>query len=329
MTEQKDTHRTALIVAGPTCSGKSALALALGQTLNGVVINADSMQVYRELCILTARPSPDEEALLPHRLYGVSPALEARSVAWWRQEALAAMEEAWQAGKLPVLCGGTGMYLRALTDGLAEIPDPGAEAREEARTLAEDPAALHALLMTEDPDTARTLRPSDSQRLARAWEVWRGTGRGMTWWRAQPGLPPAACRFVAVRLAPDRAELKQAIATRFRGMMAAGAVEEVEALLRLGGDPSLPAMRAHGVPEIAAMLRGELSREEAETRAVQATARYTKRQNTWFAHHALGKPDDCIIYANRIASSEQFMKRNSEEIIPFVCRRIDATRADA
>ena len=179
MMNKTDRQKVALIVAGPTCSGKSALALTLGEHLNGTVINADSMQVYRELRILTARPSPEDEARLPHRLYGISPAAEARSVAWWRLQALAALEEAWSTGRLPILCGGTGMYLRALTNGLAEVPDPGPQAREEARSLAVDPAALHARLLEIDPDTAHGLRPTDPQRLARAWEVWRGTGIGM------------------------------------------------------------------------------------------------------------------------------------------------------
>ncbi|NHO31995.1 tRNA (adenosine(37)-N6)-dimethylallyltransferase MiaA [Acetobacter sp. LMG 1636] len=321
--------RIALIVAGPTCSGKSALALALGSRLGGTVINADSMQVYRELRILTARPTPEEEALLPHRLYGISPAVEARSVAWWRLEALAAMEEAWNAGRLPILCGGTGMYLRALTDGLAEVPDPGAEARTEARAFSVDPERLHARLMEVDPETGSGLSPTDTQRLARAWEVWRGTGHGLAWWRAQPGLPAAPCRFVAVRLAPDRAELREAIAARFGAMVERGAVEEVRALLDHGLDPALPAMRAHGVPELAAMLRGDISLAEAKERAVLATGRYTKRQATWFGHHSLAADGDAVIYEKRIVCSEQYMERKYGKIISFVHERIDAGRSGA
>lgn len=321
--------RLALIVAGPTCSGKSALALALGERLDGTVINADSMQVYRELRILTARPSPEEEARLPHRLYGISPAAEARSVAWWRQQALVAMDEAWRDGRLPILCGGTGMYLRALTDGLAEIPDCGPDARAEARALSADPAALHERLGTVDPRTAATLRPTDSQRLARAWEVWRGTGHGLAWWRGQPGLPPAPCRFVAVRLDPPRPDLREAIAARFDAMIAQGAIEEVRALLAQDLSPALPAMRAHGVPELAALLRGTLTREEARDRAVLATGRYTKRQATWFAHHPLAADSDTVIYENRMTNFEQFMERKIPNIVSFIHQRIDAARREA
>ncbi|GBR00300.1 tRNA isopentenyltransferase [Acetobacter oeni LMG 21952] len=316
-------------MAGPTCSGKSALALTLGERFGGTVINADSMQVYRELRILTARPSPEEERQLPHRLYGISPAVKARSVAWWRQQALVTMDEAWQAGRLPILCGGTGMYLRALTDGLAEVPDPGQEARAEARQFSADPAALHARLTEADPETAAALKPADTQRLARAWEVWRGTGHGLAWWRAQPGLPAAPCRFIAVRLAPDRAELRQAIAARFSNMIARGAVDEVRALLEPGLDSALPAMRAHGVPEIAAALRGEITLAQATEQAVLATGRYTKRQTTWFGHHPLATENDTVIFENRITSSEQYMERKYDKIISFVHERIDAARSGA
>ena len=195
-----------LIVAGPTCSGKSALALALARQLDGVVINADAMQVYAELRILTARPTPADEALAPHRLYGVRPAAQPGSVAWWRTAALAELEAAWAAGRLPILCGGTGLYLRALTDGLADIPEPPDAVRREARALLDQVGApaLHARLAAVDPASAARLRPADGQRLARAWEVWRGTGRGIAAWTTAPGLPPAPGRFAAIRLAPPR-----------------------------------------------------------------------------------------------------------------------------
>ncbi len=161
----------ALIVAGPTASGKSALALAIAERCNGTIINCDSMQVYRELRVLTARPTIEEESRVPHRLYGIRPAAEAGSVAWWRSEALAVMAEAHAAGRLPILTGGTGMYFAALTDGLADIPDPGVDARAEARRLLADqgPVALHASLTHVDPATAARLKPEDSQRIARAW----------------------------------------------------------------------------------------------------------------------------------------------------------------
>lgn len=317
--------QVALIIAGPTCSGKSALALAVARKLGGTVINADSMQVYRDLRVLTARPTPEEEALVPHRLYGVLPAAEKGSVAWWRAQALAAMEEAWQAGRLPILCGGTGMYMRALTDGLAEIPDCGEAARTEARRLVaeEGPEALHARLADVDPDMASRLRPVDSQRVSRAWEVWRGTGRSLAWWQAQPGLPPAPCRFVAVRLLPPRSELRARIGVRFDHMMQHGAVEEVESLLAQHLDPALPAMRAHGVPELSAFLRGEIPPEEAVRLAVVATGKYTRRQATWFAHHALSQPGLTYDLDMCMPPSEQFSERKFSEIISFILSGID------
>ncbi|WP_281854030.1 tRNA (adenosine(37)-N6)-dimethylallyltransferase MiaA [Acetobacter pasteurianus] len=316
----------ALIVAGPTCSGKSALALALARRLNGEIINADSMQVYKDLHILTARPSVEDEQLAPHRLYGVLPAEEKGSVAWWREQALACMQQAWVQNRLPILCGGTGMYLHALTNGLAIIPDTGEEARQEARqSVAQYGApALHARLMEVDPETASRLRPVDSQRVSRAWEVWRGTGHGLTWWHKQPGLPPATCRFVAVRLNPERAELRARIAARFENMLRNGAVAEVQALLARKLDTTLPAMRAHGVPELSAMLRGEITEQEATQRAVQATGRYTKRQATWFTHHSLAKKGlECTVDAS-FSNFAQFSERKYEEIVSFVLSGIDA-----
>ncbi len=327
MTQGTETGlRPAVIVAGPTCSGKSALALALARVIGGTIINTDSMQVYRELRILTARPTVAEEALLPHRLYGVLPAAQAGSVAWWREQALHAADEAWRAGRIPIFCGGTGMYFRALTDGLADIPDPPPEIRAEARAavLAEGGPAIHARLMAVDPETASALRPGDTQRIARAWEVWRATGRGLSWWRTESVLPPLSARFVSVRLSPPRDLLRQAIAARFVAMMENGAVEEVRALLSCDLSPTLPAMRAHGVPELAAMLRGEMSRQDAITRAVQVTAQYTKRQSTWFAHHSLAAEARTCLHDGRITSGAQQMERDKRKIISFVINCIDA-----
>ena len=297
----------ALIVAGPTCSGKSALALALARCLGGVVINADSMQVYRELRILTARPTVAEEQAAPHALYGVRAAAEPGSAAWWRHEAEAAMEAARAAGRVPILCGGTGLYLSALTQGIADIPDPGAAARTEARALLEEfgPAALHERLLRADPATAATLRPSDGQRLARAWEVWRGTGRGMAAWHAD-AQPAPNRRFRMVLLNPSRESLREAIALRFATMLEAGALYEVEALSRLALDPALPAMRAHGVPELLAYRRGELTLAEAERRTLLATGQYTKRQSTWFRHRAIVDPCATHMIHARFADKTQF-----------------------
>lgn len=313
----------ALLVAGPTASGKSALALALAEQLGGTVINADSMQVYDGLRVLTARPSPEEEARAPHRLYGVHPPGQAASVAWWRGRALEEMA----AARLPILCGGTGLYFRSLTQGLTEVPPVPPEAREEARAfLAEHgPAALHARLAAEDPETAARLRPSDSQRLARAWEVWRGTGRGLASWQREPGTGPAErdglpWRFAAIRLDPPREALRAAIGARWGAMMAAGAVEEVRALLAQGLDPDLPAMRAHGVPEISAALRGEISLEEAGRRACLAIGQYTKRQATWFRHQPLADVSAMHTIHARVTGQKQFSESGWAQIIAFIDR---------
>lgn len=314
----------ALIIAGPTCSGKSALALDLARRLGGVVINADSMQVYAELRILTARPTPEEEALAPHRLYGVRPAAQAGTAAWWRAAALAEMAAARAAGRVPILCGGTGLYLAALTGGLAPIPPPGEAARAEARALLErvGPAALHARLASVDPATAARLRPSDPQRLARAWEVWRGTGRGLAAWQMQAG-EPAPWRWRMVLLDPPRPALRRAIAGRFAAMVAAGACAEVAGLLARGLDPALPAMRAHGVPELAAHLRGEITLDEAARRAVLATGRYTKRQSTWFRHRPpVAAAATHTIHA-RFAGDEQFSESEWLRIETFLSSRGD------
>ena len=309
----------ALIVAGPTCSGKSALALALAEATGGVVINADSMQVYRELRILTARPSADDEARIPHRLYGVRAAAEPGSVAWWRAAALAEMAMAHAAGRLPILCGGTGMYFLGLTSGLSDIPDPGSAARREAReTLAAlGPAALHAQVADVDPDSAARLHPSDGQRIARAWEVWRGTGRGLAAWQAQ-SRPPSGWDFRAILLDPPRAALREAIAGRFDAMLAAGAIDEVRALLDQRLDPSLPAMRAVGVAELAACLSGAASLAAAAERATLASAQYTKRQATWFHRHVLAAPTATHTIHARITGLAQFSQRNWEDLIKFV-----------
>jgi tRNA dimethylallyltransferase len=311
----------ALLIAGPTASGKSALALALARRLDGVVINADSMQVYRELRVLTARPSPEEEAMAPHDLYGVHPASRAASVAWWRGAVLDSMARAVAAGRVPILCGGTGLYFRSLTEGLSELPPIAPEVREEARRLLAEvgPAALHARLAAEDPRGAARLRPSDSQRLARAWEVWRGTGRGIADWQADaPTTGPAPYDFRAIRIDPPRDVLREAIAARWRAMLQAGAMEEVRALVAQKLDPALPAMRAHGVPELSAVLRGEFPLAEAGRRACLAIGQYTKRQATWFRHHPLAVPSGTHSFNARIGGLEQLSESHLSEILSFL-----------
>jgi tRNA dimethylallyltransferase len=310
---------TALIVAGPTASGKSALALAIAERLGGTIINSDSMQVYRELRVLTARPTRDEECRVPHRLYGARPAALAGSVAWWRNKALSAMDEAHDAGRLPILTGGSGLYFAALTDGLAEIPDPGQAARAEARRLLAEQgaAALHASLAHVDPATAARVRPEDSQRVARAWEVWRGTGRGLAAWQNDRSAT-VPWQFKAILLDPPREALRAAIATRFEAMLRDGALEEVRNLLDLDLDPSLPAMRAHGVPELTGTLRGSLSLREAGRRTEIVTGQYTKRQATWFRHHQLAPQTRLHTINARFTSWAQFSESQRADLFMFI-----------
>ncbi|MFZ4409052.1 MAG: tRNA (adenosine(37)-N6)-dimethylallyltransferase MiaA [Paracraurococcus sp.] len=318
-----DTRPAALLVAGPTASGKSALALDLARRLDGEVINADSMQLYAELRALTARPTAAEEALVPHRLYGVRPAAEAASVAWWREAALAAMDAARAAGRLPILCGGTGLYFLSLTEGLSALPAVPEAARTAARALLAEigAPALHARLAVADPETVAGLRPADSQRLARAWEVWLGTGRGLAAWQREGAhTGPAPWRFAAILLDPPRAALRAAIAERFDAMLAAGALEEVRALGALGLDPALPAMRAHGVPELLAHLAGRMPLAAAGERSVLNTGQYTKRQATWFRHHPLAPPNLTHIIHARMGGRTQFQESGAPEIFAFLQR---------
>jgi tRNA dimethylallyltransferase len=313
------TRMKALIVAGPTASGKSALALALAERLDGTIINTDAMQVYRELRVLTARPTPDDQARVPHALYGVRPAAEPGNVAWWREAALAAMAGAREAGRLPILTGGSGLYFASLTEGLVDIPDPGPAARTEARALLKEigPAALHTRLTEMDPPTAARLRPADSQRVARAWEVWRGTGTGLAAGQEKTARP-APWRFAAILLDPPRTELRAAISARFDAMLREGALDEVRALLALQLDPALPAMRAHGVPELSAHLNGEITLEEAGRRIELVTGQYTKRQATWFRHHPLADAAHSHMIHARFTGLEQFSERLYPRFLAFM-----------
>ncbi len=278
---------TVPVLCGPTASGKSGLALSLAQRLGGVVINADSMQVYRELSVLTARPGASALEAVPHRLYGGLTAAEGCSAARWRDLALAAILDAQSAGRVPLVVGGTGLYLRALMVGLAEIPDIPAEVRAAARARLDTLgcAGLHAELAARDPLTAARLRPSDSQRLIRAWEVLEATGRSLAeWQRATPERPPDGLAFAVIVLDPCRSALYQACDGRFQAMMAAGALDEVRTLEALELPFGAPVHKALGVPEVRRYLAGELALDEAIAQAQRATRNYAKRQVTWFRH---------------------------------------------
>jgi tRNA dimethylallyltransferase len=310
----------ALIVAGPTASGKSALALTLAERVGGAVINADSMQVYRELRILTARPTPADEARAPHLLYGVRSAAEPADAAWFRDAALAAMDEARRGGRVPILCGGTGMWLDALVHGIAAIPPVPEAARAASRALAAELGApeLHARLAARDPETAARLAPGDTQRVLRAWEVLEATGTGLAAWWRRPATPPAPWIFAHVRLDPPRAAVRAAIDARFLAMMAAGALEEVRALAALGLDPALPAMRAHGVPPLMAAIRGEIPLEAAVARGQAMVRQYAKRQATWFRHHALVPPERTFTIDAWIGSGTQFSEKCMAGLFAFI-----------
>ena len=277
----------AVLIAGPTASGKSALALELALATGGVVINADSMQVYRDLRIITARPTLDEEARAPHRLYGHVDAAVNFSAGAWVSDAAKALDDANDQGRLPIFIGGTGLYFKALTAGLSVVPPIPAEVREDVRARLErnGAEALHAGLARRDPRAAGRLNLRDRTRIARALEVVEATGRSLLDWHreGQPPLLPQGS-FRAVFLAPERDELYARIDARFDAMLGAGAPREVERLAARHLDPLLPAMKAHGVPALIRHLRGELSLEEAAAIGRADTRHYAKRQFTWFRH---------------------------------------------
>jgi tRNA dimethylallyltransferase len=277
----------AVLIAGPTASGKSALALALAERHGGTVINTDSMQVYRDLRIITARPTPEEEARVPHRLYGHVEASVNFSAGAWVADAASVLAEAGAQNRLPIFIGGSGLYFKALTRGLSAVPPIPAEIRDDLRMRLDRDGveALHVELARRDPISAERLKPRDRTRIARALEVVAATGRSLTDWHREglpPLLPPGA--FRALFLAPDRDALYARIDARFDAMLKAGALEEVARLAARGLDPLLPAMKAHGVPALIRHLEGELTLEEAAAIGRADTRHYAKRQFTWFRH---------------------------------------------
>jgi len=289
MNSLADDHNdnNAVLIAGPTASGKSALALELAQKTGGVVINADSMQVYRDLRVLTARPSRSEEAEVPHRLYGHVDAAVNFSAGAWVADATKVLVEARAQNRLAIFVGGSGLYFKALTRGLSAVPPIPTEVREAVRGRLEQDGveALHAELARRDPAAAERVRPRDRTRIARALEVIEATGRSLNDWHREglpPLLPPGS--FRALFLEPERDQLYARIDARFEAMLADGALEEVARLAARHLDPLLPAMKAHGVPALIRHVRGEITREEASVIGRADTRHYAKRQFTWFRH---------------------------------------------
>ena len=274
-----------ILIAGPTASGKSALALAVAQKLGGTIVNADSMQVYRDLRTITARPSEDEERCAPHRLYGHVDAAENFSVGRWCEQAAAVLAETAAAARPAILVGGTGLYFSALTRGLAVVPAIPASIRDAVRTRLSSAgaAALHAELLQRDPPMAARLAPGDRARITRALEVVLATGRSLLDWHEtnKPAWVDPA-RTAKIFLMPERDELLRRIDARFDAMMAAGALDEVRALGARNLSPELPAMKAHGVPWLIRHLEGGIALAEAVAGAKRDTRQYTKRQATWF-----------------------------------------------
>jgi tRNA dimethylallyltransferase len=271
---------------GPTASGKSALALALAERIGGEIVNADSMQVYRDFRVLTARPTPEDEARAPHHLYGQVDASSAYSTGRWITDALAVMREIVARGKTPIVAGGTGLYFKALTQGLADIPAPDAEVRERlrVRVAGEGAATLHAELLRLDPQTAARLQPNDAPRIVRALEVLETTGESISTLQANTKPALAADAWVGVKLTPDRMRLYASIDARFDAMLSAGALDEVRMFAARNLDPSLPAMTAHGAPALMAHLRGEITLQEGVEISKRDTRHYAKRQFTWMAN---------------------------------------------
>lgn len=278
-----DSRPRVALIAGPTASGKSALALALAQAHNGAVINADASQVYADLRVLSARPTAREEALAPHRLFGHIDGAQACNAARWAADARAEIDVAHARGRLPILCGGTGLYIRTLLDGIAPVPDIDPDIRAQVRAM--PVADAHAALTREDPVAAARLAPADTTRVARALEVVRSSGRPLAdWQRDKVGGIGDRITLAPFILLPPRDWLIDRCDRRFGLMVEDGAIEEVEALLPRHLNPDLPVMRAIGVPEIAAWLRGEIDRDTMLERGRLATRQYAKRQYTWFSN---------------------------------------------
>ena len=299
-----------LIIAGPTASGKSGLAIKAAERLNGLVINADSMQVYRELRVITARPGQEDEFRVPHRLYGMLSVKESCSAGRWREMAVKEIEIAWNDGRLPVLVGGTGLYFKVLLQGISKIPDISADIRDETRALHDriGPKAFHAELAKVDIETAKRLSEADTQRLTRAYEVYLATGVSLSeWYLCDAQIQPIKADVQSLVFQPPRQELYAACDGRFEAMLGMGVLDEVRNLMDMHLDPSLPAMKALGVPELVSYLRGEVSLARATDNVKRATRNYAKRQTTWFRNQ-FGKSEPIFAQYSESLLEEIFSK---------------------
>lgn len=305
-----DTGNPVLVIAGPTASGKSALAMDAAREFDGTVINADSMQVYRELSILTARPSAVDEARVPHRLFGVLGAADPCSAGRWLRMASAEIDGARSAGRLPIVVGGSGLYLKALTDGLAPVPEIPERVKDEALSLHSrlGGAAFRDKLAELDGEAAARLPAEDTQRLIRAYSVARATGRPLSDWQGEAAAPSVDARFATIVLAPPRDVLRDAIEARIHSMIKGGVLDEVASLLKQGLDPGLPAMKALGVADLGRHLEGEIGLDEAVEAWIRATQRFAKRQLTWLRNQMTGP---CEVFA-------QYSESHRTEIFSFI-----------
>ncbi len=285
---QRPSNIDFLILAGPTASGKSHLALELAKAWDGEIINADSMQVYKDLSILTARPQSCEQ-IVPHHLYGVLEAYENGSAAWWVEQTCSIIKDCIARGRFPIVVGGTGFYLLALTKGLSSIPDVNPSIREQVRKQSiEHTNDFSEFVYNLDPLT-RSIRPTDTQRLSRALEVFLQTGISLITWQQVEPTPAHSYRYEYVVIESERIHLYDAINKRFQLMIENGAFEEVKKLVQLDLSPTCPVMKAIGVPEIIAYLEGNLTLQETIEQAQKNTRRYAKRQTTWFKHQVMKK----------------------------------------
>lgn len=284
MTHNDRRHTSVIVVAGPTASGKSALALDLAAQLNGCVINADSMQVYSDLHLLTARPSAADIAHVPHSLYGMLEGREVCSAGRWLDMAAAEIAACRASGLLPILCGGTGLYLKSMIQGLSPIPPIDPEVRMAARNLMVKLGneRFHAELTKLDPVAAQRLNVGDTQRLVRAFEVFQGTGRAIGEWQNEPPVRPVEADFFSILVEPGREVLYERCNLRFDQMMSYGGLEEVRTLLYEGLPPDAPVMKVLGVPELRGHLVDDVPLAEAVEKAKQSTRNFAKRQGTWF-----------------------------------------------